>query len=45
LVVILLFVTWLAYLSWPAVTSGGKAMRLLMVALVAGLIVFRLWEG
>jgi hypothetical protein len=43
--IILVFVTWLAYLSWPAVSTGGKLMRLLMVVLVVGLIGFRLWQG
>ncbi len=45
LAIVGVFVTWLAYLSWPAVSTGGKLMRLLMVVLVAGLIAFRIWQG
>jgi hypothetical protein len=44
LAAIFVFVTWLAYLSWPAVTAGGKLMRLLMVVLVGVLIAIRLWQ-
>ena len=44
LAAIFVFVTWLAYLSWPAVTAGGKLMRLLMVMLVGVLIAIRLWQ-
>jgi Family of unknown function (DUF6703) len=43
--IILVFVAWLAYLSWPVVSTGGRLMRLLLVVLVAGLMVFRLWQG
>ena len=45
LAVILVFVSWLAYLSWPVVSVGGRLMRLLLVVLVAGLIGFRLLQG
>ncbi|GAA3615989.1 DUF6703 family protein [Microlunatus ginsengisoli] len=45
LAVILVFVGWLAYLSWPVVSTGGKLMRLLMVVLVAGLLVYRVLTG
>ncbi len=45
LAIIFVFVTWLAYLSWPAVATGGKVMRLLMVLLVGVLIAIRLWQG
>lgn len=43
--VIFVFVSWLAYLSWPVVSTGGKLIRLLMVVLVAGLIGLRVWQG
>jgi hypothetical protein len=45
LTIVFVFVSWLAYLSWPAVSTGGKLMRLLMVVLVAGLIGLRLVQG
>ncbi len=31
-----LFVAWLAYLSWPALTTSARLVRGLMIALVAG---------
>jgi hypothetical protein len=34
LVVVALFVTWIAYLSWPVVPVSGKVLRVVMVALV-----------
>ena len=34
LVVIGLFLLWLTFLAWPALTVGGKLMRLVMVGLV-----------
>jgi hypothetical protein len=41
LVVLLGLVGWLSYLSWPAVTGGGRAVRLVTVALVGALLVTR----
>lgn len=34
--VVVLFVGWLTYLSWPAITPGGRAFRLAVVLLLAG---------
>ena len=34
LVVIGLFLTWLTFLAWPAVSAGGKLMRVGLVGLV-----------
>lgn len=34
LVVIGLFLLWLTFLAWPAVTTGGKLMRVAMIGLV-----------
>lgn len=42
LAVVALFVAWIAYLSWPAVGAGGRAVRLAMVALVVVLGLTRL---
>ena len=42
LAVVALFVVWIAYLSWPVVTTAGRAVRVLMVALVLGLALTRL---
>lgn len=41
LVLLGLLVGWLAYLSWPAVQGAGRAVRLLLVALVAAAVVSR----
>ena len=41
LVLIGLFLLWLTFLAWPAVTTGGKLMRVGMVALVVVLGVTR----
>jgi uncharacterized protein DUF6703 len=37
LALVVLFVAWIAYLAWPVVSTGGKILRLVMVALVVGL--------
>lgn len=42
LVVVALFVSWIAYLSWPAVSGPGRLVRIAMVALVVGLALTRL---
>jgi hypothetical protein len=34
LVLIGLFLVWLTFLAWPALSAGGKLMRLVMVGLV-----------
>jgi hypothetical protein len=30
------FVAWLAYLSWPVLSSGGRLLRIAMIGLVVG---------
>ena len=42
LAVVALFVAWIAYLSWPAVATGGRLLRVAMVALVVVLGLTRL---
>ena len=42
LTVVGLFVGWIAYLSWPAVSASGRLLRVVMVALVAALALTRL---
>jgi len=42
LAVVALFVTWIAYLSWPAVTGSGRLLRVAMVALLVVLALTRL---
>ncbi|CAA9339441.1 MAG: hypothetical protein AVDCRST_MAG61-3391 [uncultured Friedmanniella sp.] len=37
-----LFVGWIAYLSWPAVSASGRLVRVAMVALVVALALTRL---
>ena len=45
LVVVLLWMAWLAYLSWPVVTTGARVLRLATVGLLAVAIVVRLAPG
>lgn len=45
LLLVFVFVLWLAYLSWPVVSAGGRAIRILMLVLVAGMIAIRLWPA
>ena len=42
LAVVALFVGWIAYLSWPVVSTSGRLLRLVMVALVVVLALTRL---
>jgi hypothetical protein len=42
LTVVALFVAWIAYLSWPAVSASGRLLRLAMVGLVVALALTRL---
>lgn len=45
LTLVALFVGWIAYLSWPAVTAGGRLIRVLMLVLVVLLAVARVRAG
>jgi len=36
--ILLVFMIWIAYLSWPAVTASGKFLRVLMILLILGLV-------
>lgn len=40
-----LLLVWIAYLSWPVATSGGKLMRVAMLLLLLGLAASRIWQG
>ena len=42
LALVFVFVVWIAYLSWPAVTLSGRLMRLAMLTLIIVMIVTRL---
>jgi hypothetical protein len=42
LAVVALFVSWVAYLSWPVVSGSGRLLRVTMVALVVVLALTRL---
>lgn len=42
LVVIVLFVTWLAFLSWPVIDARQRAVRVVMIAIVALALVARI---
>ncbi|WP_028647248.1 DUF6703 family protein [Nocardiopsis sp. CNT312] len=44
LVLILVFLVWLAYLGWPALDRSGRAPRVLMIVVVAFLTAARLLE-
>ena len=41
LAVVLTFVGWIAYLSWPVASTGGRLWRLFIVALIIALGVVR----
>jgi hypothetical protein len=41
LALVLLFVGWIAYLSWPVASIGGRIWRVLMLVLIVGLGVVR----
>ncbi|HZA72570.1 MAG TPA: DUF6703 family protein [Propionibacteriaceae bacterium] len=41
LALVLLFVGWIAYLSWPVASTGGRIWRVLILALLVALAVFR----
>lgn len=42
LVIIFAFVGWIVYLAWPIVPASGRALRVIMLALIAGIAVSRL---
>jgi hypothetical protein len=42
LLVVAALLTWLVFLSWPALPAPGKAVRLLVIALVTGYALSRL---
>jgi hypothetical protein len=42
LVIVAVFIGWLAYLSWPLLPAGGRLLRAGMIALVAGSATARL---
>jgi hypothetical protein len=42
LAVVALFVAWIGYLSWPAVSASGRVLRVVMVGLVVVLALSRL---
>jgi len=39
--VVFLFIAWISYLSWPAITSGGKVIRVVMLLLIVVLAATR----
>lgn len=40
--VVFVFIAWISYLSWPVIPTSGKAIRALMLALIAVLVITRL---
>jgi hypothetical protein len=36
LAIVTAFVAWLAYLSWPVLSSGGRMLRIVLICLVVG---------
>jgi hypothetical protein len=36
LAIVTAFVGWLAYLSWPVLSSGGRLLRIVLICLVVG---------
>ena len=45
LVLVLLWMAWLGYLSWPAVGTGQRLMRIATVAIIGLAIAMRLYGG
>jgi hypothetical protein len=43
LIVILVFITWLTALSWPAITPGSRILRSIVVLALAGVTVLKLF--
>jgi hypothetical protein len=41
LALVLLFVAWIAYLSWPVASTGGRIWRVLILVLIVALAVTR----
>ncbi len=41
-VLVFLFIAWISYLSWPAVTTSGKIIRAIMLVLIIILTITRL---
>ena len=41
LALVLLFVGWIAYLSWPVASTGGRIWRILILVLIVALAVVR----
>lgn len=39
--VVFVFIAWISYLSWPAVTTGGKVIRAAMLVLILILAITR----
>jgi hypothetical protein len=42
LLLVVIFLGWLAYLSWPRVNASGRALR---VIAVAGMMVLAVWQA
>ena len=42
LALVLFFFAWIAYLSWPVVSTGGKVLRGVMLGLVVAMAASRL---
>jgi hypothetical protein len=36
LAIVTAFIAWLAYLSWPVLSSGGRLLRIVLIFLVVG---------
>lgn len=43
LALVFAFIAWIAYLSWPAVSGGGRMTRMAMLTLIIGMAWLRLW--
>lgn len=42
LVIVFVFVAWIAYLAWPIVPTSGRVLRVIMLLLITGIAISRL---
>ncbi len=43
--VLAVFLTWLLFLAWPKLSTGARAMRLLVIAILVGAVIAKTVAG